>query len=237
MFLRWWQPFLESVAPIWHATTHEEGKEIRDYWQNAEIVVVSDHVGFQWAERAGTGPHPGPVRLVFIGRISRKKNLALVLEALRLVTRPVDLEIFGPLEDARYWGQCQSLIRRLPAHISVAYRGALVAAEVRATFARYDAFIFATLGENFGYVIAESLSASCPVICSDRTPWTGVLLGGGGSVVKELSAAAWAGELERVANMSPTERSGARQAAGAAFRAWRIGQDSTNILDRVLSGD
>jgi glycosyltransferase involved in cell wall biosynthesis len=46
---------------------------------------------------------------------------------------------------------------------------------VREVFSRYDAFVLPTLGENVGHVIAESLSASCPVICSDETPWTDLL--------------------------------------------------------------
>ena len=32
-------------------------------------------------------------------------------------------------------------------------------------------FVLPTLGENFGYVIVEALSAACPVIISDRTIW------------------------------------------------------------------
>src|SRR5690606_22656373 len=32
-------------------------------------------------------------------------------------------------------------------------------------------FLFPTLGENFGHVILEALTAGCPVLISDRTPW------------------------------------------------------------------
>jgi glycosyltransferase involved in cell wall biosynthesis len=31
-----------------------------------------------------------------------------------------------------------------------------------------------SLGENFGHVIVEALSAGCPILISDRTPWRGL---------------------------------------------------------------
>ncbi len=43
-------------------------------------------------------------------------------------------------------------------HITVTYRGKLIH-DVWATFARYDAFVFPTRGENFGHVIAKTLAA------------------------------------------------------------------------------
>jgi glycosyltransferase involved in cell wall biosynthesis len=36
----------------------------------------------------------------------------------------------------------------------------------------YDFFVLPTIGENFGYVFLEALAAGCPLITSDRTPWT-----------------------------------------------------------------
>ena len=35
----------------------------------------------------------------------------------------------------------------------------------------YHVFLFPTLGENYGHVILEALSAGCPCIISDQTPW------------------------------------------------------------------
>ena len=36
---------------------------------------------------------------------------------------------------------------------------------------KHHIFLFPTLGENYGHVIQEALSAGCPVILSDQTPW------------------------------------------------------------------
>jgi len=38
-------------------------------------------------------------------------------------------------------------------------------------FSKYDLFFFPTRGENYGHVIAESLSVGTSVLTSDQTPW------------------------------------------------------------------
>ena len=167
--------------------------------------------------------HDGPVRLVFVGRICPTKNLHMVLDALHRLDAPAGLDIYGPLEEGLYWSRCKALIGRLPAWVRARYCGELTPAQTRLTFARYDAFVFPTLGEEVGHIIAESLSASCPVICSTKTPWTDLLISGGGIVLPELNPGRLADEIARVAAASHAERAGARQRAGAAYRSWRGG--------------
>ena len=174
------------------------------------------------------------MRLVFISRISPKKNLVRLLEALAKVPVRTSLDIYGPKEDAHYWRECESLISSLPSHIEVTYSGALRPAEVPATFSRYDAFAFPTLGENFGHVIAESLASGCPVVCSDTTPWSAVLERGGGEVIPDLTADSWAEVLTRWCSASAEDRAVARAAAQRAFKDWRARQSAENILNVAI---
>jgi glycosyltransferase involved in cell wall biosynthesis len=53
----------------------------------------------------------------------------------------------------------------------VRYEGEIAHERVGQVFAEHDLFLFPTLGENFGHVIAEALLAGCPVLTSDQTPW------------------------------------------------------------------
>ena len=106
--------------------------------------------------------------------------------------------------------------------------------QVISTFGLYDAFVFPTLGENFGHVIAESLASSCPVICSDQTPWTPVLEAGGGQVVRDLTPAALGAVLARWATMSSTEIAVAGTPRRASFLEWFGQQNRSNVLDLVL---
>jgi glycosyltransferase involved in cell wall biosynthesis len=233
LFLTGWRPFLRRADPTWHAVTEREAAEIRAVFPWARIVVSHYQVPLPEEPLPAPDTAAGPARLVFLGRVSPKKNLDLVLGALARVSSPVLFDIYGPLEDAAYWARCQELIARLPATVTARYAGEVAPADVRRTFADYDAFVFPTLGENFGYVIAESLSASCPVLCSAETPWTDVLRGGGGTVLDSPTVAGLAKAIDHLAAATPGERLAARRRAADAYRAWRrrIGQE--NLLDRV----
>lgn len=114
---------------------------------------------------------PGPLRIVFLSRISPMKNLEYLLKILGSVNAPLQLTIYGTLEDVAYWTQCQSLIRKMPRQISVQYLGEVTPEHVSQAFSKHDVFIFPTRGENFGHVIFEALSTGTPVIVSDQTPW------------------------------------------------------------------
>jgi glycosyltransferase involved in cell wall biosynthesis len=236
LFLKAWRPLLRSMDIGWHASTEREALDIRMIFPDARVTVNSDQVSLpDEALPVGFG-HEGPVHLVFISRISPKKNLLLALEALRQLSSSAEFDIYGPAEDPDYWARCKSVIDHLPGHVRVTYHGELAPEEVREVFSRYDAFVFPTLGENFGHVIVESLSASCPVICSDETPWTDLLEAGGGMVVRDLTPAGLAAYLQRLALMSPGERVDAKESAADVYLTWRKQQLDENILDEVRLG-
>jgi glycosyltransferase involved in cell wall biosynthesis len=232
IFLRLWGPFLNGAAVRWHASTSREAGEIRSLFPWADVEVSLDQVALPHEPLAPTAG-ASTARFTFIGRVSAMKNLVLAIEALRYVDTPAEFDIYGPVEDRAYWARCQSLFDRLPARVQVRYSGELRPDQVRSTFAGYDAFVFPTLGENFGHVIAESLSAACPVICSNKTPWIDVLTAGGGTVLYDATASELGAELDRIAAMTPAERLRARELAGTAYRRWRAGAKNPNILDQV----
>jgi glycosyltransferase involved in cell wall biosynthesis len=233
LFLIYWGRLLRHSAVLWHASADLEAREIRAVFPWADVEVTPNLVALSDEPIRVPEVHDGPMRLVFIGRISPMKNLTFALEALRTLSHPADFDIYGPVEDRRYWSRCRAIINRMPTNVRVRFHGELRHDEVRSTFACYDAFVFPTRGENFGHVIAESLSASCPVICSDQTPWTEVLTAGGGVVVPMMTATDLGAVLDRYAAMQPDERLRAREAAGAAYRSWRKATSGTNVLDRA----
>lgn len=117
---------------------------------------------------------PGVAKFVFISRIVRKKNLKAAISYFRNIDGDVTFDIYGPIEDKDYWKECQDEIKLLPSNIKVNYCGLVSHDQIHETFSRYHAFLFPTLSENFGHVIAEALSVGCPVIISDQTPWNDV---------------------------------------------------------------
>ncbi len=160
----------------WHATSNLEEKEIslvlKKYlkFNNFRIKVaqnispVSDSRRIKVVEKK-------QIDLVFLSRISPKKNLKYALEVLSKCSSLINFDIWGPLEDQQYWEECEKLIVSLPFNITVNYKGSIEPTEVPRLLSEYDLFFFPTLGENYGHVIAESLSVGTPLLISNKTPW------------------------------------------------------------------
>jgi glycosyltransferase involved in cell wall biosynthesis len=111
------------------------------------------------------------LRIIFLSRISKEKNLNYAINILRGLKLNILFDIYGPIEDPTLWDSCLEKIKTLPANIIVNYKGIINREDVKKTFIQYDIFFFPTIGENFGHVIVESLLVGTPVLISDRTPW------------------------------------------------------------------
>jgi glycosyltransferase involved in cell wall biosynthesis len=181
--MKWWKKgsFL-AIAKItslysnvqWHASTEDEARLIRQqFGGNAKVIVALDMAAMPGKPPATTheGNFTGPLRIVFLSRISRMKNLGFALSVLSCCRMPVQFDIWGTLEDADYWKECQTIIRAMPMNVQARYRGAADHADVPQIISKYDLFFLPTLGENYGHVILEALTAGTPVLLSDATPW------------------------------------------------------------------
>jgi len=120
-------------------------------------------------------------------------------------------------------------------NVTVNYRGELPMEKVQATFSRYDAFLFPTLGENFGHVVAESLAAGCPVVCSTGTPWTDLLRGGCGAALEIGDPAIWTQEIDIRAAQSELQRTANKKRAVHLYASWRDKQKYTSAIQVALT--
>lgn len=117
---------------------------------------------------------PGIGRFIFLGRIHPKKNLLSAIKYFNSVDGEAIFDIYGSIEDETYWQECQAAIKALPMNVKCTYKGLVSHDQVHEVFSQYDAFLFPTLSENYGHVIAESLIVGTPVIISDQTPWNDI---------------------------------------------------------------
>lgn len=111
------------------------------------------------------------LKMVFLARISKMKNLLFLLNVLKHVKSNVSLTVYGPIEDETYFNDCKEVIETLPLNVKFEYLGTVSAENVYSTLREYDLFVLPTLGENFGQAIWEALASSVPVLISDQTPW------------------------------------------------------------------
>ena len=108
------------------------------------------------------------MKIVFVSRIEYKKNLSFCIDVLFKVERELIFEIYGDIGDKKYFNYCISELKKLTKNISWSYNGVLKQNNVKNVFLNSDLF-FPTLGENFGYVILESLSSYCFTLLSMGT--------------------------------------------------------------------
>ena len=146
------------------------------------------------------------LKIVFLSRISREKNLDYALRVLSKVNARVRFDIYGPAENTSYWKECQVLISQLPANVIVNYLGIVNSNDVVQVFSRYDLFLFPTGGEAYGHVIAESLISGTPVLISTETPWRNLQADGLGWDVDIEQMDSFVEIIERLALLSNDER-------------------------------
>ena len=200
----------------WHASSEYETDDIK-----REISVVDDVilVALDLPTRVSTEEKPQfewctsqeALRVVFLSRISPMKNLNYALRVLERVTAQVVFDIYGPIEDAAYWQLCLELCNSMPQNIAITYRGAILPNDVAKTFANYDLFLFPTQGENYGHVIAESLSVGTSVLLSDQTPWRNLEADGLGWDMPLDDIAGFVKILESVAFQTSDEKNSVRR--------------------------
>ena len=160
---------------VWQASSEHEEADIRQWFGRSVPVVVApnlppvihlaDELPPQRKKKVGC------LKIIFLSRISRMKNLDSALKMLKGLNGKVQFHIYGPMEDQSYWAKCQKIITTLPGNIEVRYCGSVKHDKVGLVMREHDLFFFPTLGENFGHVILEALCAGCPILISDQTPW------------------------------------------------------------------
>jgi glycosyltransferase involved in cell wall biosynthesis len=197
---------------VWQASSEYEAADIARVMKVAPeaIHVALDLPSKNSPEAAMVESYrPGGaagVRLLFLSRLTREKNLDYALMVLAKVSAPVVFDIYGPAEDATYWKECRELIGRLPANVTVNYHGEVRPDQVLPVMGRYDLFFFPTTGENYGHVIAEALTAGTPVLISTGTPWRNLEAEGLGWDLDLAQMDAFAAVIDKLALTSREER-------------------------------
>ena len=107
------------------------------------------------------GEHDGEIRLLYVGRISREKDLDLLAAAYRRLRDeglPVQLFVVG------HGPYLEAFAKSLPEAIFMGY---LTGNELAAAYASADIFVFPSTTDTFGNVILEAQACGLPVVVSD----------------------------------------------------------------------
>jgi len=160
----------------YQATSMEEVESIEKYIgvEQSAITLLENIPSLPKNKFERIEKNPGSVRLIFLSRIHPKKNLIGAINLIKDLEGDILFDIYGPIEDERYWALCQREIESCKKNVKVNYMGEVPHDKIHETFSKYHFFLFPTFSENYGHVIVESMLAGTPVILSDQTPWNDI---------------------------------------------------------------
>jgi glycosyltransferase involved in cell wall biosynthesis len=162
---------------IWHATSLNEIEDIKSvFGQNTVATFIPNlptKLDIRKKQHAVQKKESSNLKLIFFSRISKMKNLNYLLSTLSKLEfeGEIKLDIYGTIEDSKYWDDCINIAKTLPANIDWEYKGILIHNQIVDVLPHYHLFCLPTLGENFGHAIIEAMQCGCPVLISNRTPW------------------------------------------------------------------
>lgn len=171
MLILRWLGILDDIH--FHATDEKERHDIISRLSSENVTVISNFPSSIADKITPIKKEVGILKIVFISRISPKKNLLFIIDALATVNQNIQVEfsIFGPIEDKIYFENCFQAANKISNHIKINFFEPIEHLEINEKLLANHFFILPTMGENFGHAIFESFASGRPVLISDQTPW------------------------------------------------------------------
>ena len=198
LFLKFFKRmFRKNEKLSWHASTRLEKNEIQTVFGEKSNVFVAQNLSSASLKRklAVDFKRVDELKLVFVSRISIKKNLLFALELFQnsKTHQKLSLDIYGPIEEEVYWKKCRLIIDADP---RITYKGILKPTGITSVLQQNHFFILPTQHENYGHAIAEAINAGVPVLISDNTPWSNLAAFNVGHDLPLTEIDLWKGRLE-----------------------------------------
>jgi glycosyltransferase involved in cell wall biosynthesis len=223
---------LDGAAAI-HFTSEDERDLVRPLGLRAPGVVVPLGVDLREFERL---PTPGSFRLrhpdlagrrlvVFVGRVTPKKGLDLLVRAFSRVSRDVPdahLVIAGP-DDHGYARTVERMLRSMGLRHRATLPGMLLGQEKLALLADADVWALPSYTENFAIAAVEAMACGVPVVISDRVNIHREVAAAGAGLVTACDAAQVASAIRRVLD-------------DAALR-WRLAAAGSRLVRSTFTWD
>lgn len=109
-----------------------------------------------------------PIRLLFVGRLSKQKNIPLLIRSFKIVTqktnRKIELNIVGDGEEK---SKIINLIKAENLEKKVNLHGELRGEKLYEIYSNSDIFILTSDYESFGMVLIEAMASGLPIIASN----------------------------------------------------------------------
>ena len=164
------------AADAFHATSHQEGEEIRKLGFLQPIAIIPNGIVFpkQPIENMRLSDRSSR-SVLFLSRIHPKKGLLKLLNSWKEANVPDNwkLVLAGP-DEGGHQREVQALARNLDIESQISFPGAVSDEEKWDLYFKSHVFVLPSFSENFGIVVAEALAAGLPVIATEGTPWQAI---------------------------------------------------------------
>lgn len=185
IYLAIFKLLFRSLPIQYHSTSEEERNSILDNLEckSDNIVTIPNLPAMSLIEFSSDRSNDSKIdklRLVYISRISPKKNLKFFLDnAVSKIDLIEGFDIYGFIDDHDYFESLN--IEQFDGKVN--YKGVIDNKFVPKLLQSYDLFVLPTKGENFGHAICESLLCGTPVVISKFNPFYDVNINNAGYVL------------------------------------------------------
>lgn len=163
------------------ALSKQETNAFRSFGLFSPVAVIPNGVSSSWIDqaceperfRARYGISEGTRILLFLGRITPKKGLPMLLKAMNTHRHQLTdwkLVIAG-VDEFKHQQEVQKMVNAMSLQPYVQFIGPQFDQEKRDAFAAADVFVLPSLSEGAPVAILEALGASIPVLTTKASPW------------------------------------------------------------------
>ena len=236
-----WIRFIEGRnlerADAVHATSEMECAEIRRFGLDIQrlVVVPNGYTRPQAADHSTSGGNAGRPTVLYLGRISWKKGLDRLMQAMSLVPE-AELLVAGN-DDEQYQSELEGLVSKFDLSERVRFLGLVGDAEKSRLLQSSDLLVLPSYSENFGNVVLEAMAHGCPVVVTPEVGISASVEKAGAGLVVPGEPRTLAGAITRVCG-DPTLRrnmgEAGKRAAEMEFGWPRVAKQMIDVYQEII---
>ena len=168
-------------ASCLHALSAREAKGFRVFGLSNPIAIIPNGIDDEWLQTqgdAGAFRHRYALSedtriLFFLGRITPKKGLPMLLSAMARLKSQLDkwILVIAGVNEFRHQLEVEALVNQLTLKPHVQFVGPLYGKDKHDAFAAADMFVLPSHSEGAPIAILEALGAGVPVLTTKASPW------------------------------------------------------------------